>query len=198
MRSSHVACSRRWARPTRSRSGPRRSPAHPPLRAATRARDSRVEDPRDRSDVSGGLRIEAERLRRGGTCRRARNGSVDPSSGRRNAPRTSPRSTGAASCTSSRSRRPRTASSQPSSRRRSVRWGVPPARHARDSAAGCVALLGPYAIPNYSVTFTGVFTNTTPTDAYRGAGRPRGDLRARAHDGRACRQARHRSRRAEA
>ena len=31
---------------------------------------------------------------------------------------------------------------------------------------------GPYAIPNYDVTFTGVFTNTTPTDAYRGAGRP--------------------------
>jgi carbon-monoxide dehydrogenase large subunit len=31
---------------------------------------------------------------------------------------------------------------------------------------------GPYAIPNYSVSFTGVFTNTTPTDAYRGAGRP--------------------------
>jgi carbon-monoxide dehydrogenase large subunit len=31
---------------------------------------------------------------------------------------------------------------------------------------------GPYAIPNYSVEFKGVFTNTTPTDAYRGAGRP--------------------------
>ena len=31
---------------------------------------------------------------------------------------------------------------------------------------------GAYDIPNYSVTFTGVFTNTTPTDAYRGAGRP--------------------------
>jgi carbon-monoxide dehydrogenase large subunit len=31
---------------------------------------------------------------------------------------------------------------------------------------------GPYAIPNYSVTFTGIFTHTTPTDAYRGAGRP--------------------------
>ena len=31
---------------------------------------------------------------------------------------------------------------------------------------------GPYDIPNYSVTITGVFTNTTPTDAYRGAGRP--------------------------
>ncbi len=31
---------------------------------------------------------------------------------------------------------------------------------------------GPYNISNYSVTFTGVFTHTTPTDAYRGAGRP--------------------------
>ena len=31
---------------------------------------------------------------------------------------------------------------------------------------------GPYAIPHYSFTCTGVFTNTTPTDAYRGAGRP--------------------------
>jgi carbon-monoxide dehydrogenase large subunit len=31
---------------------------------------------------------------------------------------------------------------------------------------------GPYEISNYSVTFTGVFTHTTPTDAYRGAGRP--------------------------
>ena len=31
---------------------------------------------------------------------------------------------------------------------------------------------GPYDIPNYSVTFTGVFTHTTSTDAYRGAGRP--------------------------
>ena len=31
---------------------------------------------------------------------------------------------------------------------------------------------GPYEIPHYSFTCTGVFTNTTPTDAYRGAGRP--------------------------
>jgi carbon-monoxide dehydrogenase large subunit len=31
---------------------------------------------------------------------------------------------------------------------------------------------GPYDIGAYSVTFTGVFTNATPTDAYRGAGRP--------------------------
>jgi carbon-monoxide dehydrogenase large subunit len=31
---------------------------------------------------------------------------------------------------------------------------------------------GAYDMGAYSVTFTGVFTNTTPTDAYRGAGRP--------------------------
>ncbi len=31
---------------------------------------------------------------------------------------------------------------------------------------------GPYDLQAYGVTFTGVFTNTTPTDAYRGAGRP--------------------------
>jgi carbon-monoxide dehydrogenase large subunit len=37
---------------------------------------------------------------------------------------------------------------------------------------GAWVYAGPYVIPNYSVEFTGVFTNTTPTDAYRGAGRP--------------------------
>ena len=37
---------------------------------------------------------------------------------------------------------------------------------------GAWVYAGPYTIPNYSVEFTGVFTNTTPTDAYRGAGRP--------------------------
>ena len=37
---------------------------------------------------------------------------------------------------------------------------------------GAWVYAGPYAIPNYSVEFRGVFTNTTPTDAYRGAGRP--------------------------
>jgi carbon-monoxide dehydrogenase large subunit len=31
---------------------------------------------------------------------------------------------------------------------------------------------GPYAIPEADITVTEVFTNTTPTDAYRGAGRP--------------------------
>src|SRR5256885_4191599 len=31
---------------------------------------------------------------------------------------------------------------------------------------------GVYVIPNYACTVDCVFTNTTPTDAYRGAGRP--------------------------
>ena len=31
---------------------------------------------------------------------------------------------------------------------------------------------GPYAIPHVSITIDQAFTNTTPTDAYRGAGRP--------------------------
>jgi aerobic carbon-monoxide dehydrogenase large subunit len=37
---------------------------------------------------------------------------------------------------------------------------------------GAWVYAGPYDIGAYSVKFTGVFTNTTPTDAYRGAGRP--------------------------
>ena len=37
---------------------------------------------------------------------------------------------------------------------------------------GAWVYAGPYDIDAYSVTFTGVFTNATPTDAYRGAGRP--------------------------
>jgi carbon-monoxide dehydrogenase large subunit len=37
---------------------------------------------------------------------------------------------------------------------------------------GAWVYAGAYDIPNYSFTAVGVFTNTTPTDAYRGAGRP--------------------------
>jgi carbon-monoxide dehydrogenase large subunit len=37
---------------------------------------------------------------------------------------------------------------------------------------GAWVYAGPYAIPNYKVVIKGVFTNTTPTAAYRGAGRP--------------------------
>ena len=74
---------------------------------------------------------------------------------------------------------------------------VPPARHARasrSSARGSTP--GAYDIPNYSVTFTGVFTNTTPTDAYRGAGRPEATYVDRADDGRARAQSSGSTRRA--
>jgi aerobic carbon-monoxide dehydrogenase large subunit len=37
---------------------------------------------------------------------------------------------------------------------------------------GAFLWAGPYSADCYSVEFTGVFTNKTPTDAYRGAGRP--------------------------
>jgi carbon-monoxide dehydrogenase large subunit len=37
---------------------------------------------------------------------------------------------------------------------------------------GAFLYAGPYSADAYSVEFTGVFTNKTPTDAYRGAGRP--------------------------
>jgi aerobic carbon-monoxide dehydrogenase large subunit len=37
---------------------------------------------------------------------------------------------------------------------------------------GAFLYAGPYAADCYSVEFSGVFTNKTPTDAYRGAGRP--------------------------
>jgi carbon-monoxide dehydrogenase large subunit len=37
---------------------------------------------------------------------------------------------------------------------------------------GAFLYAGPYSAECYSVEFTGVFTNRTPTDAYRGAGRP--------------------------
>src|SRR5207247_9063385 len=37
---------------------------------------------------------------------------------------------------------------------------------------GAFLYCGPYGGQAYHVEFTGVFTNTVPTDAYRGAGRP--------------------------
>ena len=57
------------------------------------------------------------------------------------------------------------------------------ARHARHPDPGGVAVLGPVRDPELQRPFTGVFTHTTPTDAYRGAGRPESDIRPRAGDG---------------
>ena len=49
---------------------------------------------------------------------------------------------------------------------------VSAARHAGDPAARRVAVRRLLRHQGYSFECTGVFTNTTPTDAYRGAGRP--------------------------
>ena len=40
------------------------------------------------------------------------------------------------------------------------------------SALHALMLVGPYKTPNVSATVYGTFTNTTPVEAYRGAGRP--------------------------
>ena len=48
-----------------------------------------------------------------------------------------------------------------------------------------------YDIPAIRTTLTEVFTNKTPTDAYRGAGRPGSDLLRRARDGHAGARAEH-------
>ncbi len=44
-------------------------------------------------------------------------------------------------------------------------------------------LSGQYNIPAIYAEVMGVYTNTTPVDAYRGAGRPGGELSARTDDG---------------
>ncbi len=44
-------------------------------------------------------------------------------------------------------------------------------------------LSGQYDIPAIYCEVDAVYTNTAPVDAYRGAGRPGGDLRGRAADG---------------
>jgi carbon-monoxide dehydrogenase large subunit len=56
---------------------------------------------------------------------------------------------------------------------------------------GAFMFIGIYKFPAYRFECHGVFTNKVPTDAYRGAGPPGGDLRRRADHGRARRRARH-------
>ena len=175
-------------------------PAHPPLRAPARARDSRVEDPRDRPGRRRRLRIEAERLRGGGTCRRAgatarATRQVDGGAGRelrRHDPRARRRTRAHVRGDEGRHHHSRQVG-------REVRDGcVPPARHTRDSAAGCVALLRPV---RDSQLQRHLHRRLHEHDAHRRVPRgrkARGDLRARTDDGRARGRARHRSHRAEA
>ena len=149
--------------------------AHPALRAAARARHSRVEDPRDRSGRRRRLRLEAPGLRRRPARDRAGAAPRPPrevdGGARRELRRHDPRPRRRA-----RADVRRDGATGRSPRCKSEAWcamgaylelvtpGIP--------LLGAWIYSGPYEIPNYSVTFTGVFTHTTPTDAYRGAGRP--------------------------
>ena len=63
-------------------------------------------------------------------------------------------------------------------------------RASRCSARSCTTRI--YKMDAYDFTCTGVFTTTTPTDAYRGAGPAGGDVRHRADHGRPGGRARHR------
>ncbi len=123
--------------------------AHPALRAAARARHPRVEDPRDRSRRGRRLRLEAQRLRRGGARRCPRQAAgpareVDRGA-RRELRGDDPRPR----------RRPRADVRSDEGRhdhgrqvRGQVRDGrVPPARHAGHPAARGVDLLGPVRDP---------------------------------------------------
>ena len=175
-------------------------PAHPALRAAARARDPRVEDPRDRPGRRRRLRIEAERLRERRRSRRARATAraarqVDGGARRelrRDHPRPRRRARADVRGDQGRDDHRRQVGGE-------VRDGrIPPARHARDSAARRVALLGPYDDPELQ---RHLHRRLHEHDADRRVPRRRpagGDLRARAHDGRARRRARHGPRRAAA
>src|SRR6266511_1649362 len=149
-------------------------PAHPQDHDRTDARDPRDEAARDRPGRRRRLRLEAERLRGGGDRGRDRTqarqaGEVDRGA-QRELPRDHPwprRPPGdGARCERGGQghRRPRAAD------RRLRR--VLPARHAGIPLLGAFLYGGVYDIQGYFFECTGVFTNKTPTDAYRGAGRP--------------------------
>ena len=55
-------------------------------------------------------------------------------------------------------------------------------------------LSGVYNLPAVKEDVHGVYTNTTPVEAYRGAGRPGSDVHDRAHDRQAREHARNGSR----
>ena len=85
-----------------------------------------------------------------------------------------PRSTAATTSRTSRWRRRRTARSSACGRRCGPTW-APTSRRPRPAIPTILhglMLSGAYDIKNIHEDVFGVFTNTTPTDAYRGAGRP--------------------------
>ena len=121
------------------------------------------------------LRLEAQRLRRGAALRsRSPASTACRCAGSRSAPRTRRPPSRAAARSRTSSWPPTPTASSPRSGSTCSRHGrLPAAGHARHPAARRVPLrrrLRPAG--GYSFTCTSVFTTMTPTDAYRGAGRP--------------------------
>ena len=155
---------RRRRSPTSSRSCSRSSPA-------SREHKLRVVAPVGRRR----LRLEAQRLRRGGAVPRPRPparpaGALErgPHARTRSRPRTGAGMIQDIELAADADGRIARGARPP--RRRHGR--VPAARHAGRPAARRVPLHRRLRHPRVSFTCTGVFTNRTPTDAYRGAGRP--------------------------
>ena len=151
-------------------------------------RHPRAQAARRRARRRRRLRLEAQRVRRG--VRRlalAAELGARRSSGPRSAPRTrSPRSTAAARSRTSSWPPTRDGKSGASASSCSPTWA--PTCSSSRPASRCSARCSTTASTTsaaYDFECTGVFTNKTPTDAYRGAGRPEATLRDRAGDGRA-------------
>ena len=122
------------------------------------------------------LRLQARRLRRGAAVRGPGPASTAcRCAGSRSAPRTPrpPCRAGARSRTSSWPPTP-TAASPRCGSSSSATWAATSSSSPRASrCSGAFLYAGVYDLPEaYSFRCTGVFTTMTPTDAYRGAGRP--------------------------
>ena len=157
--------------------------AHRSGHAERRPGHPRVEAARDRAGRRRRLRLEAQRVRR---KRRWRSPSRAGWSGRSSGPRPAPRATCRRSTVATSSRRS-SSPRQPKGRSRRSGCGltVNMGAYLQLVTAG-TPLLGAwlyggcYDIQGYSFECTGVFTHTTPTDAYRGRRQARGDVRDRA------------------
>ena len=152
-------------------------PAHPPDVRRPDDRPRSGPHPRHRAGGGGRLRRQDQHLRRGITSPpRCRSGSACRSSGSRSAPRRSwQRSTAAARSLTS--ILPRRAMGRVLALK--MRLIADIGAYNMLLTAGIPTLTmtmasGVYAFPAIRAELTEVFTNKTPTDAYRGAGRPEG------------------------
>ena len=150
-------------------------PAHPATPRCRDARHARVEASRRRSRCRRRLRIQAGRVRRGAASRsRSHDGSARPVKW------TEERSEGYLATIHGRDVvQEMEYAADGDGKITAVRVSLTASMGAYLQLVtpgipllGAWLYAGAYDIPAYSFTCTGVFTNTTPTDAYRGAGRP--------------------------